>query len=170
MWFTQILSSVQQQQSLVLKCWTSKDTCRYDKDYYQFGFHVKLASHGQGDGLRNTHANRVGRYHSWHVHSTPLFSAFSGILGITPGNTIQSAHELPEPPLGIPFCLVRKLGPSCQLATQQQAVLLPTHLLGEEYEEAPDEYCTAHMIIWSSSAVTSGPKQSNNHLLTYPSA
>ena len=170
MWFTQILSSVQQQQSLVLKCWTSKDTCRYDKDYYQFGFHVKLASHGQGDGLRNTHANQVGRYHSWHVHSTPLFSTFSGILGITPGNAIRSAHELAEPPLGIPFCLVRKLGPSCQLATQQQAVLLPTHLLEEEYEEAPKEYCTAHMIIRSSPAVTSGPKQSNNHLLTYPSA
>ena len=89
MWFTQILSSVQQQQSLVLKCWTSKDTCRYDKDYYQFGFHVKLASHGQGDGLRNTHANRVGRYHSWHVHSTPLFSTSSGILGITPGNAMR---------------------------------------------------------------------------------
>ena len=50
MWFTQILSNVQQQQSLVLKCWTSKDTCPYDKDYYQFGFHVKLASHGQEDG------------------------------------------------------------------------------------------------------------------------
>ena len=56
MWFTQILSSVQQQQSLVLKCWTSKDICRYDKNYYQFGFHVKLASYGQEDGLRNTHA------------------------------------------------------------------------------------------------------------------
>ena len=73
MWFTQILSSVQQQQSLVLKCWTSKDICRYDKNYYQFGFHVKLASYGQEDGLRNTHANRVGRYQSWHVPSTTSF-------------------------------------------------------------------------------------------------
>ena len=36
------------------------DICRSGYDFYQFGFHVKLASQGQGDGLRNSHATNKG--------------------------------------------------------------------------------------------------------------
>ena len=108
MWFTQILYSVQQQQSLVLKCWTSKDICGYDTNYYQFGFHVKLASYGQEDGLRNTHANWVGRYQSWHVPSTTSFQHNGIYRRETPGNAMRYVWELTKLPLGIPFKQIGK--------------------------------------------------------------